>query len=154
MSEAPYRLVKSTPRRNKTLDETLQTCGKEFPYMLLDRCRCDCEYYLGNGRAFDGHLWGGEPVKHIATMRKLYDFVKEKPEWITPQDIDNYEKKMTEANEKNMAIERIKQIREETGKSLDEAKTQYLEEQGTTRKAHEQRILGVLKELDDAIQGF
>lgn len=28
----------------------------KFNYQLLDRCRCNCEYYLGNGNRDEKHL--------------------------------------------------------------------------------------------------
>ena len=48
-----------------------------------------------------------------------------------------------------MAIERIKQIREETGKSLAEAKEQYLEERNTTVEEVGERLLTALQEVEE-----
>lgn len=31
----------------------------EFEYQLLGRLKSDCDYYLGFGYAFEGHLWAG-----------------------------------------------------------------------------------------------
>ena len=68
--------------------------GAEFNYMLLDRLRTDCEYFLGNGNGYEKHLWAGNVKDQIAKMRELYNKVEEKPEWISMEDIDNYEKQM------------------------------------------------------------
>lgn len=65
-----------------------------FEYMLLDRCRCDCDYYLGYGNGQVKYLWGGEEHAHIAKMRELYALVPEKPEWLTEENINYYESQM------------------------------------------------------------
>lgn len=68
--------------------------GAEFDYMLLDRLRMDCDYFLGNGNGYEKNLWAGNVEDQIAKMRELYNKVAEKPEWISMEDIDNYEKEM------------------------------------------------------------
>ena len=45
-------------------------------------------------------------------------------------------------------IERIKQIREETGCTLAEAKDKVLEEQGRNREEHEKAIAEILESLE------
>lgn len=65
-------------------------------YRLLDRLRQDCDYYLGGGERAEKHLWAGDVEKQIAKMRELYRQLPEKPEWLTEQDIDEYERRMTE----------------------------------------------------------
>lgn len=52
-------------------------------YRLLDRLRTDCEYFLGYGQRYEGHLWAGNVRDQIAKMRELYEAVPEKPEWLT-----------------------------------------------------------------------
>ena len=42
--------------------------NRTYEYMLLDRCKQDCEYYLGNGNGKDKYLWGGNVEAHIAKM--------------------------------------------------------------------------------------
>ena len=68
----------------------------EYRYMLLDRLRSDCEYFLGNGNRNEKHLWAGSVDAQINEMKKIWNSLKEKPEWITMDDINNYEKKMKE----------------------------------------------------------
>lgn len=68
-----------------------------FEYMLLDRCRCDCEVYLSdfhNRRQDPTVLWAGDEQKQINKMRELYDLVPEKPEWLTREQIDAYAAQM------------------------------------------------------------
>lgn len=72
----------------------------EYNYMLLDRLRSDCDYFLGYGNGSERHLWAGNIDEQIAKMKELYNSFTDdqKPEWITMEDIDNYEKKMKEYN--------------------------------------------------------
>jgi len=67
-----------------------------FEYQLLDRCKSDCEYFLGAGNGMVKYLWGGNVADHIAKMRELYALLPEKPEWLTLEEIDKYEKLMNE----------------------------------------------------------
>lgn len=75
------------------------TASDEFRYMLLDRMRTDCEYFLGNGNRNENRLWAGNVEDQIQTMKDLYNSFKEKPEWITMEDIENYEKQMLQVDE-------------------------------------------------------
>ena len=68
----------------------------KFNYMLLDRLRTDCDYYLGNGNRNKKCLWAGDEEKQIEKMKKLYNGFPDdnKPEWITLEEIEKYEKEM------------------------------------------------------------
>lgn len=70
--------------------------GRESDYMLLDRLRQDCDYYLGNGNRHPKHLWAGDEKKQIEKMIELYNSFteEEKPEWIDLDDIKDYAKEM------------------------------------------------------------
>ena len=70
----------------------------EFRYQLLGRLKSDCDYYLDNGNRNDKHLWAGNVKDQIQTMKDLYNSFSDdmKPEWISLEDIDNYEKEMTD----------------------------------------------------------
>jgi hypothetical protein len=72
--------------------------SKEFNYMLLSRLQSDNEYFLGNGNGYEPQLWAKSLDAQIKKMNELYDSFPEdeKPEWITKQDIKNYEIKMKE----------------------------------------------------------
>lgn len=67
---------------------------ERFEYMLLDRLRQDCEYYLTYNREIPKCLWAGDAQKQIDKMRELYNSVSEKPLWLTREQIDEYAAKM------------------------------------------------------------
>ena len=73
-------------------------------YHLLSRLKADCEYYLGAGGREEKHLWAGSAEKQIAKMRELYAALSVKPEWLTEQDIDRYERQMLGGTEKTSEI--------------------------------------------------
>lgn len=66
-----------------------------FEYQLLDRLKTDCNYYLGNGNRCEKHLWAGNVKDQIAKMKELYEILPVKPEWLSLDDIEEYETKMT-----------------------------------------------------------
>lgn len=73
----------------------------EYKYMLLDRLKQDCEYFLGNGNGNAEHsLWAKDIDEQIEKMKEIYNSFseEEKPDWITLEDINNYEKRMKEYN--------------------------------------------------------
>ena len=63
-------------------------------YVLLDRLRADCDYFLGAGGRSEKHLWAGSVYAQIKKMRELYDALPEKPEWLTTEAIDRYAAQM------------------------------------------------------------
>lgn len=66
-----------------------------FFYMMLDRLRSDCRYYLGYGGRDAKHaLWAGDEKKQIEKMREIYDLLPIKPEWLTSEEIDDFAKQM------------------------------------------------------------
>jgi len=67
-----------------------------FRYQLLDRLRIDCKYYLGYGNRYAKNLWAGNEEMQIEAMKTLWNsFTDEnKPEWITLEEIEQYEKEM------------------------------------------------------------
>lgn len=68
----------------------------KFRYQLLDRMRSDCEYFLGYGGRNEKHLWGTDIESHIYYMKVLWNMFKdkEKPEWLTMEQINDYERRM------------------------------------------------------------
>jgi hypothetical protein len=70
-----------------------------FNYMMLDRMRSDCDYYLGYGNRNKTRLCHDDEQKHIDEMKKLYNSFPEdkKPEWLTYEQILEYEKLMLTA---------------------------------------------------------
>ena len=72
--------------------------AQRFDYMLLDRLRSDCEYYLGNGGRLDKWLWAGSVDAQIEKMKELYNGLYVKPQWLTMERIDDYARRMREEN--------------------------------------------------------
>ena len=64
-------------------------------YVLLDRLRADCDYFLGAGGRSEKHLWAGNVHAQIKKMRELYDALPEKPEWLTAEAIARYAAQMS-----------------------------------------------------------
>lgn len=69
---------------------------ERFRYLLLNRMREDCEYYLGHGHRDCVYLWAGDEHEQIELMKKLWDSFPEsgKPEWLTMEKILSYEERM------------------------------------------------------------
>ena len=67
-----------------------------FEYQMLNRLQLDCDYFLDRSR--------NEKVLHqlsvegqIQYMKELYQLLPEKPQWLTWEEIEDYEIKMKEA---------------------------------------------------------
>ncbi|MBO6255307.1 MAG: hypothetical protein J6O49_16975 [Bacteroidaceae bacterium] len=69
---------------------------------MLGRLQSDCEYFLGNGNGYEGHLWAHTVEAQIKEMRDRWNAFEddEKPEWLTMEQIDEYEKLMLDRREK------------------------------------------------------
>lgn len=67
-----------------------------FRYMLLSRLKSDCQFYLGHGNRSKNHLWAGNERYQIDNMKALWNTFSEedKPEWLTWEDILEYEREM------------------------------------------------------------
>lgn len=67
-----------------------------FRYMLLDRMRWDCCYFLGHGQFCCKFLWAGNVADQIGYMKALWESfpADEKPEWLTMEKILGYEQRM------------------------------------------------------------
>ena len=72
---------------------------KSFNYMMLDRLRSDCDYYLGYGNRSQAGLSGHDEREHIEAMKKIWlEFAEdEKPQWLSWEQILDYERKMCES---------------------------------------------------------
>lgn len=80
-------IVRSAPK----IDEE-----KRFRYMMLGRWKSDCNYYLGYGNRNPSRLCADTPKEHIDAIKKLWlSFAEdEKPEWLTWEQLLQYEKEM------------------------------------------------------------
>lgn len=69
---------------------------KRFQYQMLGRIKCDCDYYLGYGNRNPDCLWAKTEKKQIEVMKEIWlGFSEdEKPEWLTWEQIEVYEKDM------------------------------------------------------------
>lgn len=69
---------------------------QQYSYMLLDRLKMDCNYFLGHGHRNTDRLWSGNVKDHISDMKELYNSLTVKPQWISMDDINQFEAKMTQ----------------------------------------------------------
>lgn len=70
--------------------------AQKFQYMMLGRLQTDCDYFLGNGQRSVNNLWGATIEEHIAEMKKIWNELEAKPEWLTMEQIEDYERQMSE----------------------------------------------------------
>ncbi|MBQ9720771.1 MAG: hypothetical protein IJV64_08765, partial [Oscillospiraceae bacterium] len=108
--DAPVFSVPPMVREQK--QEVQEAEHNSDAYRLLSRLRSDCEYYLGAGQRSEKHLWAGSVAAQISKMRELFAQLAEKPEWITAQDIDDYERRMTETPTQDIQPPNAEQERE------------------------------------------
>lgn len=84
---------------NKNIGTVEKEVSQEerFNYMMLDRLRSDCNYYLGFGNRNARSLWAKDEKEQIEEMKKLYNSFPDdkKPEWLTYEEILEFEKLMT-----------------------------------------------------------
>lgn len=91
--------------KGKKMSEYIKKLIEERPttdrhkYMLLSRMGMDCDYYLGYGNRQKKRLWAGDEKEHIENMKALWNSFPEdaKPEWLTMEQIEEYEKEMIKA---------------------------------------------------------
>lgn len=83
---------------NPPSDKEIREAKFRYQYMLLSRLQHDCKYFLGYGNRRESVLWAGNVADQIAKMKELWQVFPDdlKPEWCTMQDIEKYEKLMTE----------------------------------------------------------
>ena len=81
---------------NEEIGDNLLDKDKKFRYQMLSRMQSDCNYFIGNGNKNPKVLWAQDVDDHIKVMKKLYNSFDEKdrPEWISLKDIEDYYKKM------------------------------------------------------------
>lgn len=79
-----------------TRHEEILKSDETFRYQLLSRLQSDCNYYLGYGNRNKKVLWANNETEQIEVMKELWkSFANDdKPEWLTWNDILDYEVKM------------------------------------------------------------
>lgn len=70
----------------------------EFQYMMLGRLQSDCEYFLGNGHGATKQLHQQSVSAQISEMKRIWNSLETKPEWLSMEEIEAYESKMTNFN--------------------------------------------------------
>ena len=82
----------------KDVQEIINHKEISFHYQMLSRFQMDCDYFIGWGTRNPSQLWACNVVDHIQNMKDLWLSFPEdgKPEWLTFEDILEYERKMTE----------------------------------------------------------
>lgn len=91
-----------------------------FEYQMLSRLQSDCEYYLGFGGRSEKVLWAGDVDGHIEEMKRLWNKLPEKPEWLSMEEILDYENKIKGSFAKGGITEtwdsyKVKKSKYETG---------------------------------------
>ena len=68
----------------------------KYRYMLLDRLRQDCTYFLGNGGRNPKNLCTGDVEQQIEEMKAIWNSfpAEDKPEWLTWEEILEFEQLM------------------------------------------------------------
>ena len=89
------------------IPERIVRSNDSFRYMLLDRMRSDCDYYLGFGNRNLNHLSSNSVEIHIQRMKDLWNSFSDdkKPEWLTYEQILQYETEMCATNEENRKLQ-------------------------------------------------
>ena len=100
----------------------------KFNYMLLSRLQTDCDYFLGNGNRYEKNLWAGNVDDHIEMMKKIWNGFEEKPEWLSMEQIEDYERKMKNNDTNNDNIDDMKLNESKLRKIINESVKQVLKE--------------------------
>lgn len=74
--------------------------AEKFSYMMLSRLQSDVEYYLGYGNRNERHLRSESIDAHIAEMKRIWNSLNVKPEWLSMEEILEYEKNMKSSSDK------------------------------------------------------
>lgn len=103
-----YVFEKINKGENMKENLDISNMGNSFKYRLLDRMKSDCEYYI-NGAKSNKHLFMQNPQAQIKAMKDIYNSFSEKdvPEWISMEDINNYERQMCNPTIKNNMKENL-----------------------------------------------
>lgn len=105
--EDGFKTEKEAQERLESLEELLLKCDTQikdilnsddkFRYQMLSRMKMDCDYYLGYGNRNSKQLWAGDEKEQITIMKAIWKSFSNdgKPEWLTWDNILDYEKRMT-----------------------------------------------------------
>ena len=62
-----------------------------FFYMFLDRLRQSIDFYIRNNQANPKVLYCNDVHKHLSEMKKIWNYLTDKPEWLTSKQLERYE---------------------------------------------------------------
>lgn len=79
-----------------TLVGTPEDNPQRHTYAMLAMMRSKVEYFLGWGKGHLRHLSGESVDQHIKEMKDYWNSLKEKPDWLTMDQIDDYAERMRE----------------------------------------------------------
>ena len=79
---------------DKLVNLVKDSSSDSFKYQMLDRLKSDCEYFLGNGNRYSCSLYMKNVNDQIEAMEKIWNILKEKPEWLTLDQIKEFKNKM------------------------------------------------------------
>lgn len=65
-----------------------------YQYQILGRLQADCEYFLGFGNRSIARLWAGSVEEQIKEMKDRWNALEVKPQWLTMEKIEEYERMM------------------------------------------------------------
>ncbi|MDY3050709.1 MAG: LPD11 domain-containing protein [Parvimonas sp.] len=82
---------------------------EELKYRILGRLESDCKYFLGFGFRDENKLYTKNVDKQIDLMKNLYNSLEEKPEWITLEQIEDFESKMKDDLYEDMETKKFKE---------------------------------------------
>ena len=80
---------------DKLVNLVKDSSSDSFKYQMLDRLKSDCEYFLGNGNKYPSSLYMKNVDDQIEAMERIWDLLKEKPEWLTLEQIKELKNKMS-----------------------------------------------------------
>lgn len=81
-------------KTQKEINDRISGWDNKMRYMMLSRMQSDVKYYLGAGGRSTKDLWAKDEKEHIAYMETLYNGLKEKPEWLSKKELENYKKEL------------------------------------------------------------
>lgn len=77
----------------KGIDDILNDEDSKFKYQMLSRWKADMDYYFGHGRRNESVMWASEGFdRQIDYMKRLWENLETKPEWLTMEQIEEYAK--------------------------------------------------------------
>lgn len=83
----------------KLFEDYQNTREDTFHYMFLSRLQSDCEYFLGYGNGSESVLPSKNIETHISLMKEIWEKLPVKPEWLSYEEIEDYEKRMLDLRE-------------------------------------------------------